>query len=224
MPTSRHRKLTPWIDSDKRRLDLVIYGAAAGRCFAATLVSPLTRAGHAQPRFAESDGEAVRPAERRKHATYPELSVGDPQASWFWALRWAGGGTTARSDSCATSSVSTPSAPRQLSAALRRQLGRAGGVACWRCGGAASSCRHSAGTTEALAGNGRRRVPIRPRLGPAVAVGSRGGSPAVGRSGHRTTKTSVSRHKKVPRKTKNLEAYPHVCPLVIVNWNRHQQP
>ena len=38
----------------------------------------------------------------------------------------------ARSDSCATSSVSAPSALRQLSAAPRRQLGRDGGVVCWQ--------------------------------------------------------------------------------------------
>ena len=53
-------------------------------------------------------------------------------ASWFWVLRWAGPGMMARSDSCATSSVSALSAPRQLSAVPRRQLGRVGGVVCWQ--------------------------------------------------------------------------------------------
>ena len=60
---------------DRRRLDLVVYGATANGgalCCDATLVSPLTRTGH-------PDGAALKVAERRKHSTYPELARGGPQ-------------------------------------------------------------------------------------------------------------------------------------------------
>ena len=45
----------------------------------ATLVSPLRRTGQPQPGAAETDGSALRTAERRKHATYPELRRAGPQ-------------------------------------------------------------------------------------------------------------------------------------------------
>ena len=73
----------PHVDpANRRRLDLVIYGATplgGALCCDATLVSPLTRFGQPQPCAAESAGAALRVAERRKHATYPELSAGGPQ-------------------------------------------------------------------------------------------------------------------------------------------------
>ena len=68
--------------SDRRRLDLVVYGATAhggALCCDATLVSPLTRTGHPQPCTAEVDGAALQVAERRKRVAYPELSRGGPQ-------------------------------------------------------------------------------------------------------------------------------------------------
>ena len=67
---------------DRRRLDVVIYGATANGtalCCDATLVSPLTRTGQPQPCTADVDGAALRTAERRKAATYPELQREGPQ-------------------------------------------------------------------------------------------------------------------------------------------------
>ena len=69
---------------DRRRLDLVIYGASPmGRasCCDATLVSPLTRTGQPQPCTAAHDGATRRAAERRKRTTYPELSSRGPRRS-----------------------------------------------------------------------------------------------------------------------------------------------
>ena len=68
--------------TDRRRLDLVIYGATplgGALCCDATLVSPLTRTGQPQPCAAATDGAALRMAERRKRAAYPELSMGGAQ-------------------------------------------------------------------------------------------------------------------------------------------------
>ena len=68
--------------ADKRRLDLVIYGATplgGALCCVATLVSSLTRTGQPQPCAAATDGAAFRMAERRKRAAYPELSMGGAQ-------------------------------------------------------------------------------------------------------------------------------------------------
>ena len=75
-----------------------------------------------------------RPFARPRDASTPHTRswVRAQSASWFWVLRWAGAGMMARSDSCATSSVSALSAPRQLSTAPRRQPGRDGGVVCWQ--------------------------------------------------------------------------------------------
>ena len=69
-------KTTPHVGTqDRRRLDLVVYGALSSggaQCCDATLVSPLARSGHPQPCAA-----AV--AERRKRAAYPELARRGPQ-------------------------------------------------------------------------------------------------------------------------------------------------
>ena len=67
---------------DRRRLDLVVYGATplgGALCCDATLVSPLTRTGLPQPCAAAHDGAALRVAERRKRAAYPELNSGPQQ-------------------------------------------------------------------------------------------------------------------------------------------------
>ena len=64
---------------DRRRLDLIVYGATTrggALCCDATLVSPLTRTGHPQPRAVQIDGAALQVAERRKQAAYPELTRG----------------------------------------------------------------------------------------------------------------------------------------------------
>ena len=68
--------------TDGRRLDVIVYGATPtgpAPCCDATLVSPPTRTGQPQPCSAESDGAALRVAERRKRATYPEFAQGGPQ-------------------------------------------------------------------------------------------------------------------------------------------------
>ena len=67
---------------DRRRLDMLVYGATPmgiALCCDATLVSPLTRTGQPQPCAADTDGAALRVAERRKQAAYPELTGGGPQ-------------------------------------------------------------------------------------------------------------------------------------------------
>ena len=67
---------------DRRRLDLVIYGAAplgGALCCDATLVSPLAHDGEPHPGAAAQDGAVLRTAYRRKHATYPELATGGAQ-------------------------------------------------------------------------------------------------------------------------------------------------
>ena len=77
-----HTTATGVPTEDRRRLDLVVYGATANGgalCCDATLVSPLTRTGHPHPCTVEVDGAALKVAERRKHSTYPELARGGPQ-------------------------------------------------------------------------------------------------------------------------------------------------
>ena len=67
---------------DRRRLDLVIYGAAplgGALCCDATLVSPPARDGELHPGAAAQDGAVLRTAYRRKRATYPELATGGAQ-------------------------------------------------------------------------------------------------------------------------------------------------
>ena len=67
---------------DRRRLDLVVYGATANGgalCCDATLVSPLTRTGHPHPCAVEVDGAVLQVAERRKRRAYPELARGGQQ-------------------------------------------------------------------------------------------------------------------------------------------------
>ena len=69
--------------ADRRRLDLVVYGATplgeAFFCCDVTLVSPLTREGKPQPSAATRDGAAITVAERRKRIAYPELLRPGPQ-------------------------------------------------------------------------------------------------------------------------------------------------
>ena len=68
--------------ADRRRLDLVVYGATpqgGALCCDATLVSPLTRAGAPHAGAATTSGTALRTAERRKRHAYPELLRGGAQ-------------------------------------------------------------------------------------------------------------------------------------------------
>jgi hypothetical protein len=67
---------------DRRRLDLVIYGASRlgeALCCDATLVSPLRADGRPHPGAADRDGVALQVARRRKAARYPELLRPGPQ-------------------------------------------------------------------------------------------------------------------------------------------------
>ena len=74
---------TPGVQpQDRRRLDLVAYGATThgiALCCDAILVSPPTRTGHPQPCSIEVDGAALQVAEIRKEAAYIELTRGGPQ-------------------------------------------------------------------------------------------------------------------------------------------------
>ena len=92
--------------------DLYATPLGGALCCDATLVSPLTRSFHPQPCAAESDGVALRVTQTC------ELGAGGPQRLLALGAEVGGDGMTGCSDSCATSSVSAPSVPRQLSAAL----------------------------------------------------------------------------------------------------------
>ena len=61
---------------DRRRLDLVVYGASPrgeALCCDATVISPLRRNGTPHSRAAREDGASLARARRRKERTYPEL-------------------------------------------------------------------------------------------------------------------------------------------------------
>ena len=67
---------------DRRRLDFVIYGAAArgeALCCDATLVSPVRRDGSPQAGAPVRDGVAIARAQPRKLARYPERTRGGPR-------------------------------------------------------------------------------------------------------------------------------------------------
>ena len=121
---------------DRRRLDLVVYGATplgGALCCDATLVSLLTRTGLPQPCAAAHDGAALRVAERRKNAAYPELNSGPQQLVVLGSEvggRWNGPVRTSWSE---TSSVSEPSELRQPCEAPLRRHGPGVGGPCWPC-------------------------------------------------------------------------------------------
>ena len=67
---------------DRRRLDLVLYGATRrgeALCCDVTLVSPLRADGRPHTGAADRDGVALQTARRRKAARYPELDRPGPQ-------------------------------------------------------------------------------------------------------------------------------------------------
>ena len=79
--------------SDRRRLDLVVYGASPqglALCCDATLVSPITGASAPHPRADHTPGIALRMAESRKRATYPELQRGGGQRLFVLAVEVGG--------------------------------------------------------------------------------------------------------------------------------------
>ena len=79
--------------SDRRRLDLVVYGTSPqglALCCDATLVSPITGASAPHPRADHTPGIALRMAESRKRATYPELQRGAGQRLFVLAVEVGG--------------------------------------------------------------------------------------------------------------------------------------
>ena len=83
--------------TDRRRLDLVIYGATPlgeALCCDATLVSALTRGGAPIPRAADNDAVAIATARQRKQRAYPELLQRGAQRLLVLATelggRWSG--------------------------------------------------------------------------------------------------------------------------------------
>ena len=81
------------LTSDPRRLDLVVYGASPlglALCCDATLVSPITGTSTPHPRAEHTPGIALRMAESRKRATYPELQRGGGQRLFVLAVEVGG--------------------------------------------------------------------------------------------------------------------------------------
>ena len=83
-------------EDDRRRLDLVVYGATRhgfALCCDVTLVSPLRANGSPHPRTTREDGAAIMTARRRKRERYPELLRPGPQRLVVLACeaggRWA---------------------------------------------------------------------------------------------------------------------------------------
>ena len=113
---------------DRRRLDLVVYGATAhggALCCDATLVSPLTRTGHPQPCTAEVDGAALQNAANTWHT--PSLREAGRKNCSCSVARSEAGGVQGRSASSATWCASELSA-RPLPCELPRlQAGRGAG-------------------------------------------------------------------------------------------------
>ena len=103
-------------------------------------MSPLTRSGAPQPRASEEDGAALRVAERRKRATYPELLAQGPQRLLVLGSevggRWNDKALGARAGPCALSQLAGPpccapaSSPR-VAAALVGAAFRCGAAGRW---------------------------------------------------------------------------------------------
>ena len=104
--------------SDRRRLDLVVFGATAhggAPCCDATLVSLLTRTGHPQPCTAEADRAALQVAERRKRVAYP---AGRRNSSWLRGRgRWRAGAQRFVRDLVRLRALCVPAAVRAAASA-----------------------------------------------------------------------------------------------------------
>ena len=117
--------LSPGVPADdRRRLDLIVHSATPlglALCCDATLVAPLTRTGLPQPCAAENDGAALRLAEGRKRAAYPELARGGPQRLVVLGAevggRWNGGALRFVRDLIRLHTCRTPPTVRQAAAA-----------------------------------------------------------------------------------------------------------
>ena len=120
--------------ADRRKLDLVIYGATplgGALCCDATLVSPLTRTGQhrAQRRqTAQRSGWQSDASAPRTRSSACEARSG----WWSWAQRSGAVGMRERCASCAIWSGSGPSAPRPPSELLPGPPGREGGGPSWQ--------------------------------------------------------------------------------------------
>ena len=98
---------------DRRRFDFVVYGATRNGealCADATLVSPLTRAGHLVPGADARDGVALAAARRRKAARDPELTRGAHRNWSSWLRKLAVGGVMSAISSSVSSCASGPGA------------------------------------------------------------------------------------------------------------------
>ena len=89
------------------------------------IVSPVTSEGVPHPRAEHTAGVALLTAERRKHATYPELRLGGDKGCASWLLK-PGAGVFVSSSVSALSGRPPPSGP------VPRLPGPAGGGACCR--------------------------------------------------------------------------------------------
>ena len=79
--------------SDRRRLDLAVYVASPlglALCCDATLVNPITGTSTPHPRAEHTPGIALRVAESRKRATYPELQRGGGHRFFVLAVEVGG--------------------------------------------------------------------------------------------------------------------------------------
>ena len=97
--------------ADRRRRDLVVYGATPlgeALCCDVTLLSPMTREGRPQPSAATRDGAAITVAERR--IAYPELLRPGPQRLCVLACE-VGGRWSAESLRLVTQLVHAPPSP-----------------------------------------------------------------------------------------------------------------
>ena len=155
---------------DRRRLDLVIYGATpngSALCCDATLVSPLTRTGQPQPCAADVDGAALRTAERRKAATYPELQGAGPRSSSYLEAKSEGASTAIRTvwyETC-FGTVLQSTAGSTGRSGFRLDASLVGHAVCRSAAGGCQRCPRPA-VAAAAACHQRRGPSARPRTRP----------------------------------------------------------
>ena len=192
-------------EDDRRRLDLVVYGATrhgSALCCDVTLVSPFKANGHPQPRTAREDGAALVTARRRKRDRYPELLRLGPSASSSWPVKLEGAGP----QNVVTSSVTCCGfAPRGLplpSARLAGPAGSAGGGHCWAVRNRTQSlppCSAMCGAAPAR--HGRQMARRWAKCSGWLALRSQAGSPSDPK-GKRRIWAERTAFKKVRRKKK----------------------
>ena len=167
---------------DRRRPDVVIYGAAArgeALCCDATLVSPIRRDGNPVDGAPARDGVALATARRRKLARCPELVQSGPHRLCILAAEVGGRWCAVSQTLGQPSSLSVPSGPLPCRATqLRRDGHGAGGAPWWSLCSAPCAARCWAFGPCCFCPARRRRVcccfgrclplPVGYALGPAV--------------------------------------------------------